>query len=78
MNEWSIVMFNKFVNVAKEKFLRGEMLNDVLTFIVAVKKRIRQFWFQIKKKMLNKSTAFLFILRDFNKCNASKCPYWSL
>lgn len=43
MNEWSIVMFNKFVNVAKEKFLRGEMLNDVLTFIVAVKKRIRQF-----------------------------------
>lgn len=46
MNEWSIVMFNKFVNVAKEKFLRGEMLNDVLTFIVDVKRESDSFDFK--------------------------------
>lgn len=46
MNEWWIVMFNKFVNVAKEKFLRGEMLNDVQTFIVVVKRESDSFDFK--------------------------------
>lgn len=46
MNEWLVVMFNKFVNVVKEKFLWGEMLNDVLIFIVVVKRELDSFDFK--------------------------------
>lgn len=46
MNEWLIVMFNKFVNVVKEKFLWGEILNDVLIFIVVVKRELDSFDFK--------------------------------